>query len=138
FQFGMTTDTPDAHGSERISAMAVGRALIAVLAVAACAWFVLGYVQAHETARAQSIVVGAGRLTAAQQRSAADALSSAGRLNPDSTVDILRAELAYAEGHHPQAVRILESVVHREPDNVAAWAQLAAATARGPIFRLAI
>jgi predicted Zn-dependent protease len=82
--------------------------------------------------------VGANQLTPAQARSATAALSSAGHLNPDSTVDVLRAELAYTEGHQPEAVRILVSVVHREPDNVAAWAQLAAATARGPLFQLAI
>ena len=112
--------------------------LTALFAVAACAWFVLGAVQARETARAQSILGGAARLTAAQQRSAANALSRAGQLNPDSTVDVLRAQLASLQGRQSQAVRILVGVVHSEPDNVAAWAQLAADTARGPLFRQAI
>jgi hypothetical protein len=54
-------------------------------------------------------------------------LKAAGELNPDRTVDILRAQLQAKQGRRPAAERLLLSVIHSEPMNLLAWFALAAA-----------
>lgn len=67
-------------------------------------------------------IIGSGRpLSARQVDRAAAALSSAGTLNPDLEVDVLRGELAIAQGHFAQARRILFGVIRQEPKLLAAW-----------------
>ena len=110
-----------------------------VLAVAACAWFVLGARQAHGIATATGIVSQPHPPTAAQARTATSSLNSAGTLNPDLEVDVLRGRLALARGELPGARRILEGVVRREPQNLEAWIWLARASVGAPAtFRQAV
>ena len=112
--------------------------LVAV-ALVACAWFALGIRQAHEIARATSIVSQARALTPARAREADSLLRSAGALNPDLEVDVLRGRVALARGNLVGARRILTSVVRREPENVEAWIWLARASNGSPAtFRLAV
>ena len=119
--------------------MPVARVAVLVVATVACAWFVLGIRQAHEIARATSIVSQQGPPAPAQARTAASLLHSAGTLNPDLEVDVLRGRLALARDDLPAARRILESVVHREPQNLEAWIWLARASSGSPsAFRLAV
>jgi predicted Zn-dependent protease len=100
--------------------------LVLVLALAACAWFVISIRQAHDTSRAQSILSTGTPLTAAQANRADSLLRAAAFLNPDRQVDILRAELVAERGNFREADRILFGVVRAEPMNINAWFELAA------------
>jgi hypothetical protein len=72
-------------------------------------------------------------LTQAQVRKATDALKSAGSLNPDLEVDVLRGQLALDQGHQAKARSILFSVIRREPKLLAAWQLYARASVRDPV-----
>jgi thioredoxin-like negative regulator of GroEL len=103
----------------------VTRALSLLVAIAICAWFVVGIRQAHDTAQASAILSGAATLNTAQREHAGSLLRSAGFMNPDTEVDLLRAQLALTRGHSTQAEEILLSVVNKEPLNSQAWFSLA-------------
>lgn len=98
------------------------------LSIAVCAWFVLGIHQDHDVNAASAIVSGATTPSAAQARQARSLLERAKLLNPDSEVDLLRAQLDLEQGNQPGARAILERVVAREPDNAVAWEWLARAS----------
>lgn len=119
-------------------AVALARFALLLLAVVACAWFVLSFEQARGTTGAETLIDSSNQLSAAQTHSAASLLSTARALNPDTTVDILRAQLDLDQNRRGQATRILEHVVHSEPQNVAAWAALAATTANRQEFDTAV
>lgn len=112
--------------------MRFASALIVVVAVLACAWFVLGIRQAHELSEATAIVNQSSAPTAAEAARATSLLRSAGTLNPDRDVELLRAALALDENNFEGARRILEAVVRNEPMNVEAWALLATAAGSDP------
>lgn len=103
----------------------VTRMLVLVVAIAAGAWFAVGIRQAHDTASASTIVSSTHRLSEAQGKHVASLLNAAGFLNPDTEVDLLRAQLAADRGERELAERIATSVVHKEPLNVEAWQSLA-------------
>jgi predicted Zn-dependent protease len=109
--------------------VAVRIALVA-LAVVVAAWFGLGWSQDHQTQRATALVAGGGRLTAHQVRDARSALDSAGTLNPDRAVAVLRGELAIDQGNYVDAIRTLSGVTTSEPLNLTAWAELGIAAAK--------
>ena len=67
------------------------RAVLIAVAALACAWFALGIRQAIATDRATAIVYQSAPLTPAQAARAAGLLDDAATLNPDRTVDVLRA-----------------------------------------------
>jgi predicted Zn-dependent protease len=96
-----------------------------VVAVAACAWFALGIVQSIDTTRATAIVSSSTPMTPQRAAHARSLLDSAGTLNPDKTVDILRGELASELNQPVRAVAMLESVTASEPQNADAWVTLA-------------
>lgn len=104
------------------------RSCLAVGSVVVAAWFGLGWIQARDAGRAQTLVT-ASKLSPAEARQARSLLRSAGTLNPDRFVDILRAKLASDQGLHERAVSILQSVTRAEPSNLEAWSELVLATA---------
>jgi predicted Zn-dependent protease len=101
------------------------RVLLLPLALAACAWFVLGARQAQETNRASALLSAPRTLNATKRDRASALLAAAGTLNPDSQVDLLRGELALSEHARRRAAAIVEGVVRREPMNIRAWLLLA-------------
>jgi len=105
----------------------LARASVLVVAVIACAWFVVGIRQAHDTAAATSIITSQSALSAGQVAHARSLLSAAGSLNPDSQVEVLSGRLAYVENDRPSAVSSFERVLRREPSNVHVWLLLAEA-----------
>jgi uncharacterized protein HemY len=105
----------------------LARAFVLVVAVIACAFFVLGIRQAHDTAAATSIITHRGALDAEQVAHARSLLGAAGTLNPDTQVELLRGRLAFVAGDRPGAVASFEKVVGSEPTNVQAWLLLAEA-----------
>lgn len=107
------------------------RAAAVLGALLVCAWFAVSVRQATSTADATRIVSSLERPSAARTARAATLLEHAGSLNPDRTVDLLRAQLALQRGDRAGARRIVEAVVRDEPDNVDAWTRLAFTVGRG-------
>jgi hypothetical protein len=105
--------------------MPIARISLVALSICACAWFGLGIVQSHATDAASSIVSGSGRLAPAQAARARSLLATAATLNPDHSVDLLRAELAVREGRTSAAIAILRQTAADEPMNLSAWLALA-------------
>jgi hypothetical protein len=121
------------------AAPGVTRALVAILAVLAAAWFAVGVRQAHDTDVATSIITGAAPVTAAQARHAAALLHDAGQLNPDTSVDLLRSHLALRLGEPARARAIALSVTRSEPQNLQAWVAYGSAASGDPgVFALAL
>ncbi|HZU60405.1 MAG TPA: hypothetical protein VE983_05535 [Solirubrobacteraceae bacterium] len=106
----------------------MARSLGVMLALLICAWFGLGVHQAQDISRATSIIEASAPPDPVQARQASALLSAADVLNPDRTVDLLRAELAIDEGHDVTARLILGRVTREEPQNVNAWALVARAS----------
>ncbi len=117
--------------------MKATRAAMIAVALVVGAWFALGVRQAIDTSRATSIVSGPGNLDPAGARRADSLLHAAGELNPDRTVDILRAQLQDSQGQSSRAERLLLRVVHSEPMNILAWFALATAATDKPTVSLA-
>jgi predicted Zn-dependent protease len=97
-------------------------------ALLVCAWFVLGVVQASSTDAAREELNGEGWPDAARAARVDQRLDRAAALNPDTTVEKLRAQLAGRQGDRALAQRILEAVVREHPDDIDAWARLLVAT----------
>jgi hypothetical protein len=102
----------------------------AAAALCAVGWFVVSIRQADGVQTASSLITGTSRLPAAEARRAADALSSARFLNPDTQIAVLRARLDLGQGNTAAARRDLERVVAQEPQNALAWEWLARASVR--------
>lgn len=100
------------------------RILLTLVALLASAWFGLGWVQARDTSRAQALLASVSTPSHHQATEIRSLLHSAGQLNPDRTVSLLRASLAEAQGHLPTALRLIKQVTRAEPNNVFAWDQL--------------
>jgi predicted Zn-dependent protease len=105
----------------------IARVLCVLIAVVACAWFVLGIRQANDLSAAQSIVNSSSRPTPAQAARATSLLKRAGTLNPDASVQITQAQLLIEDSELSAARGVLAPVVAREPDNVQVWAVFARA-----------
>lgn len=114
------------------------RAGLVLLAIAACAWYLVGIRQAHDTAAATALL-GRGTPLTAQEAAHADALlRAAAQLNPDQQVAILRAQVAYGRGDRRRAEQLLAPVVRDEPQNVVAWLWVARAAPDAATFRHAL
>jgi predicted Zn-dependent protease len=121
--------------------MRVASILLACGCLVVAAWFVLGARQAHDINQVTNVVSGLNgqqRLTAAEAAHANSLLDSASKLNPDSTVDVLRARVALLSGNRVLATRILDGVVKREPDNLDAWYGIATSATDGAVVDRAL
>ena len=108
--------------------MRVARIVACLVAIAACAWFVVGIRQAHDVSRATSLI-SSGRLRSDVQYERALALLRGARaLNPDQEVNILRGQATLEHGDPRAAQRILRTVTRSEPRNLEAWLWLAKAS----------
>lgn len=96
-------------------------------ALVVAAWFAFGIRQTHELNTVTSILAKGGSLNAVQAKRADDLLDSAGALNPDGQVPLLRGEVALAAGHRADAQHTILRLVREEPMNLDAWAWLARA-----------
>jgi Flp pilus assembly protein TadD len=88
---------------------------------------VIGARQAHEVSAATSIISGSS-LSPAQAHRADLALNRAATLNPDRHVDVLRGELATAQGQNARARSTLRQVILDEPKDLEAWLAYARAS----------
>lgn len=91
------------------------RAAVVVVAVAVLAWLGVMYRDAYLQAR------GVAGLRDGDLAAAASDLRRARLLNPDAAPDVTRAVIYRARGDDRAAVALLDDVVRREPDNLAAW-----------------
>jgi hypothetical protein len=105
--------------SSRIRAGAIG-----CVAALVCAWYVLGAIQAIDTNRATALL-SAGSIGPRKAAEVRSLLDTAGTLNPDQRVNVLRGQLAAKQGHIVRARQIFSSVTRTEPQNLQAWLQLA-------------
>jgi hypothetical protein len=103
------------------SGAVIGRlALIAgALVVAACLTFTLRAVRLQNQARAIALAAN-GHLTPAEVDRARSLLHKAERPNPDVAPKLIEALILNTVGRRMEAAALLRSVVHKEPDNVAA------------------
>jgi len=100
----------------------IERVLVAVVAVALLAW--LGVMERDLRLQER----GAGAAQRGDFERAESALRSARLLNPDPAPDVRRALLYQGSGRPAEAVKLLEHVLRREPDNLDAWGLLYAFT----------
>ena len=101
--------------------MRAARIAIAALAVAACAWFVVGVIQAGNENKATALVNGGGTPTPAQTAQIQHWLDRAATLNPDRNIDLLRAQAWVRAGQSAKALALMKRVVGAEPRNANAW-----------------
>jgi hypothetical protein len=111
--------------------MLAARIAIAVVALVACAWFALGVRQAHDQARATSLINQPGTPSASETRQILQLLDRAATLNPDRSIDLLRAQAEVRHGEGQIALRQMLGVVRDEPLNVDAWIVLGFAAGGG-------
>lgn len=101
--------------------MRLARSALVLLCLAACAWFVLGVVQARDFNRAADIIEGAHSLDSTQANHVRSLLDTAATLDPNRSVTMLRAQAASLSGQPHQAIRLAEQVTTAEPRNLNAW-----------------
>lgn len=101
--------------------MRAARFAVAALAVAACAWFVIGVIQSNNESRATTLIDGAGPPTPAQTAQIQNWLDTARTLNPDRNIDLLRAQADVRAGQSAKALVLMKRVVRDEPRNANAW-----------------
>jgi cytochrome c-type biogenesis protein CcmH/NrfG len=111
--------------------VALARGSLLALALAACAWFALGIEQARDTDQATAILSSPSPLSPATASHVRSLLATAGTLDPDLTIDLLRGRLALLQHDSSGAVAIFERATRREPQNLDAWVALAQATLHG-------
>jgi hypothetical protein len=119
-------------GDDSAMATTIVRVLAGLGAVLICAWFAIGIRQANDLSQATALVSASSRPSPEQAQRAVSLLRSAGGLNPDRMVDIVRAQLDIAEGRLQSARSTLLRVVDAEPENVVAWVTLARAAVGAP------
>lgn len=112
--------------------MRIAQPAALVGAVAVCAWFGIGIRQAHNVASVTQTIGSSQSLTVTQLHALDSRLAAAATLNPDRTVDILRARVLIEAGRPRAAEPILERVTHAEPMNLDGWLWLAGAALNDP------
>jgi hypothetical protein len=114
------------------------RAALLAVAVLACLWLLAGLRAARLQADGER-PLGAGQDQRAAIEDRLAALEDARDLNPDPTPEIREAQLLVVADRDREAVRVLEDVVEREPENYEAWLGLrqAAFTIDPPLARRA-
>jgi hypothetical protein len=106
------------------AAMLALRLAVLTVAVLACAWFVVSVGQTHDQTRATSLIDRPGTPSRSQTAEILRLLHGAGRLNPDRTIAVLRAQAQTRAGAQAAAVRTAAAVVRAEPRNIDAWVVL--------------
>jgi hypothetical protein len=100
----------------------VVRVAVTVVAVLVLAW--LGVMERDVRLEAQGTELSAKLALSGTLRRADAKLRAAQRLNPDTTAELKRAYLYVGGQRFAIAQAIVEGIVRREPDNLAAWAAL--------------
>jgi predicted Zn-dependent protease len=113
----------------RPSLTVLPRAAMLVAALAACVWLGAGLRATHLQAEADRRVA-AAQVDQDEVRHKRDLLDDARFWNPDTAPLIREAQLLLFIDQDREAVRLLEDVVRREPENYEAWRGLQQAALR--------
>lgn len=105
------------------------RAGLLVCALAVCLWLAVGLRATRLQAEADRRVP-AAQVDRDEVRRKRELLSDARWLNPDTAPLIREAQLLLFVDRDREAIRLLEEVVRREPDNYEAWRGLSQAALR--------
>jgi hypothetical protein len=105
------------------------RVALAVCALAACVWLFAG-LRASRLQEDGERPFGGARIGGAEIEHRRDLLDDASRFNPDPTPEVRDAQLLLVAHRDREAVRVLEDVVRREPENYEAWLALRQAAVR--------
>jgi hypothetical protein len=105
------------------------RVALGVVALAACLWLFAGLRASRLQAEAER-PFDAASASPAEVEHRLDQLEDARRLNPDPTPEIREAQLLVVAHRDREAVRVIEDVVEREPQNYEAWLGLRQAAFR--------
>ena len=112
----------------------VARAALAAAALAICVCLVAGLRAARLQADGERPIASRGSeltgIEPAELDHRLDVLRDARRFNPDPTPEIREAQLLVVAHRDRQAVRLLQDVVDREPENYEAWLGLRQAAFR--------
>ncbi len=101
------------------------RWLLALGAAVLCAWFVLGTVQAHDEDAATALLDQSGSPAPATTARILHLLDTAGTLNPDRDIALMRSQAQSRAGRNAAAVRTAQAATRAEPLNIDAWTVLA-------------
>jgi hypothetical protein len=100
------------------------RLALVAFAVAAVGWLALGEVQTRDLDHATDLTARAGTPSAALTQQILGLLDTAGTLNPDRNVALLRSQAQTRAGRSGAAVRTALVVARAEPRNIDAWVVL--------------
>jgi cytochrome c-type biogenesis protein CcmH/NrfG len=106
--------------------------LLGAVAIVVCAWFALGARQAIDTQRATAIALRGKTADSRELREVRSLVHGATLLNPDKQPDLLLARVEIEHGDLAQARHAFEALTRSEPQNIEAWALLAAASGSQP------
>jgi hypothetical protein len=112
--------------------MPVLRWALLACAVIVCAWLVLGEVQTRALDQATGLVDQPTTPTPADTAHILSLLSTAGTLNPDENVALLRSQALTRAGRDAAGLSVAEQVAREEPMNADAWVVLGFAAKRNP------
>ena len=84
-----------------------------------------GHLQAHDENRATALIDSSGTPSRALTAQILHLLDTAGTLNPDRDIALLRSQALTRAGRGAAAVRTAQSVTRAEPLNIDAWTVLA-------------
>jgi predicted Zn-dependent protease len=107
----------------------VARVALVVAALAACLWLFAGLRATRLQADADRRIP-AAQVDEAEVERKRELLEDARRFNPDPAPEIREAQLLLFIDRDREAVRLLEDVVRREPENYEAWIGLRQAALR--------
>lgn len=105
------------------------RVLLLAVAVTVCLWLAAG-LRASQLQAEGERSFDADRIDLSEVEHRLELLDDAQRLNPDPTPEIRQAQLLVVADRDSEAVRVLEDVVEREPENYEAWLGLRQAALR--------
>lgn len=112
--------------------MPVLRWALLACAVVVCAWLVLGEVQTRALDQATALVDQPTTPTLSKTAHILHLLSTAGTLNPDQNVALLRSQALTRAGRSLAGLRVAEQVARAEPMNADAWVVLGFAAKHNP------
>lgn len=110
--------------------MRAPRVPLVALALLVCAWFALGAVQAHDQNRATALIDQTGTPSPGLTARILHLLDSAGTLNPDRSIALLRSQAQTRAGEASEAIASALGVVRAEPRNADGWVVLGFAARR--------
>ena len=105
------------------------RAVLAFAALAACIWLFAGLRASRLQGDAER-AFDSDTIATADLEHRLDRLEDARRFNPDPTPEIREAQLLVVAHRDREAVRVIQEVVEREPENYEAWLGLRQAAFR--------